>query len=97
MRLIIVSNSAVTGVPVRNALTAFLEAKGWAVWHWFEDLWLIDDAPNGVNLVALREEIRGAIPTISHFVIMAAEGPADHAGIVPTPSAQWFVEHWGRR
>jgi hypothetical protein len=95
MRLIIATSS--TAVPAKNALTAFLEAKGWAVWHWFEDLWLIDNVPNGVSLPVLRDEIRRAIPTISNVLIIAAEGPSDHAGVVPTPSAQWFIEHWGRQ
>jgi hypothetical protein len=94
MRLVIATNS--TTVPAKNALTAFLEGKGWAVWHWFEDLWLIDNAPNGINLPALRDEIRVLIPAINNLLIIAAEGVANHAGVVPTQSAQWFVEHWGR-
>ena len=97
MRLIIVTNSAVTGVSARNALTAFLEAKGWSVWHWYEDLWLVDGVPLGTRLADLRQEIQGTIPTILQILIFTAEGQIEHAGMVPIRSADWFVGHWNRR
>jgi hypothetical protein len=98
MRMIIVTNSAVTQVSAGNALTAFLEAKRWAVWHWYQDLWLIDGVPAQINFTALREEIMRAIPEgLPHFLIISAEGPINHTGMVPTPSVQWFVEHWNSR
>jgi hypothetical protein len=98
MRLIITTDSAVTHVSGRNALTAFLEAKGWAVWHWFQDLWLIDGVPEQIDVVALREEIRAAIPGgLPHFLILSAEGLIIYSGMVPTTSLQWLTEHWNRR
>jgi hypothetical protein len=97
MRLIIATNSTVVGVAAKNALTAFLEAKGWSVWHWYEDLWLMDNVPPAINLSALREEIQRAIPTLYQVLVMSAEGQINHAGMVPTPSAAWFDEHWNRR
>jgi hypothetical protein len=97
VRLIIATNSAAAEVAAKNALTAFLEAKGWAVWHWYQDLWLIDDAPSGVDLSALREEITSTIPTLRQVLIMTTEGPINHSGTVPSGSVQWFSEHWNRR
>jgi hypothetical protein len=97
MWLIIATNSTVVGVAAKNALTAFLEAKGWSVWHWYEDLWLMDNVPPEINLSALRAEIQVVIPSIKQVLIMSAEGQINHAGMVPSPSAAWFVEHWNTR
>jgi hypothetical protein len=97
MRLIIATNSAATGISARNALTAFLDARGWSVWHWYPDLWLIDGAPAGIDLAALRVEISRAIPALAQVLILTAEGPISHAGTVPGESADWFTTHWDRR
>jgi hypothetical protein len=96
VRLIIATDSAVTDIATKNAITAFLEAKRWSVWHWYEDLWLIDNAPEQINLVALRVEITKAIPTLKHLLILSAEGPMDHAGMVPANGVAWFTESWKR-
>ena len=97
MRLIVAVNSSVTNVAAKNALTAFLEAKGWSVWHWYDDLWLLDNVPNTLSLSELREEIRNTIPTISQVLIFSTEGLINHSGTVPQGSLTWFTEHWGRR
>jgi hypothetical protein len=97
MRLIVATDSSRADVGAKNALTAFLEAKGWPVWHWFDDLWLIDEAPEQIDLPALRAEILRAIPTLGIILIMSAEGLINHAGLVPGDSVQWFKEHWIRR
>jgi len=97
VRLIIATDTSVFEVASRNALTAFLEAKGWSVWHWYAQLWLIDTGSEAVNFIALREEIRKAIPTLSHFLLTSAEGPTDHAGMVPKESTAWFKQHWLRK
>jgi hypothetical protein len=96
-RLIIVTDSAVIGAATRDAITAFLRGKGWSVWHWFADLWLIDQAPMDVNFGLLREEIIKTIPGIVHLMIMSADGKMDHAGTVPSASIEWIKEHWQRR
>ncbi|HEY6768579.1 MAG TPA: hypothetical protein VI386_27790, partial [Candidatus Sulfotelmatobacter sp.] len=71
MRLIILTNGATIGTNERNALTAFLEAKQWAVWHWFNDVWLVDGVPQVGSVGPLRDEIRTAIPTLSQILIVA--------------------------
>ncbi len=97
MRLIVATNSGALGTAARNALTAFLEAKGWSVWHWYEELWLLDNVPPEINLSQLRVEIQRAIPALTHILILSAEGAINHSGMVPSQSVAWFVEHWRRR
>jgi hypothetical protein len=97
VKLIIATNSSVTGVAAKNALTAFLEAKGWSVWHWYSDLWLLDNVSEPINLGSLRDAILAAIPTLGQVLIMTTEGILNHAGMVPNESVAWFQEHWVRR
>src|SRR5260370_11570597 len=92
-RLIIVTDSAIISAENRNAITAFLEAKGWSIWHWYQDLWLADNVPINTDLATLRNEILGVVPGAGRIMIMDAD-KKDHAGMVPTPSIEWLREHW---
>jgi hypothetical protein len=95
MRLIIATNSAVSPMSAKNALTAFLEAKGWSVWHWYQDLWLIDSSKE-INLPNLRDEIQRTIPSLTQVLVLTTEGPISHAGTVPEGSVGWLQAHWAR-
>jgi hypothetical protein len=94
-RLAIITNSADVTRVHRNAITAFLEGKGWAVWHWFEDLWLIDNPGEAVALTDLRDQLAVASgdEKLSIFVL-ATEGNLNHAAMVPVNSIPWLKEHW---
>jgi hypothetical protein len=94
-RFIIVTNGAVATNEGRNALTAFLEAKGWAVWHWFQDLWLVDP-PGAVDIGSLRDEMMQVIPSLQQIMILSVEGTHQHAGTVPVGSIPWITEHFKR-
>jgi hypothetical protein len=96
-RFIVSTDSAVTSASVRNGLTSRLEAKGWSVWHWFQDLWLIDAPENNINLGELRDELRRTVPGLARIMIMSTEGKKDHAGVVPSESIPWIKEHWYTR
>ncbi len=92
MKLLVASNSAVVSAEARNAVTKLLEAKGWSVWHWFLDLWLID-SPEAPDFMKLRDELM-AIPGLRHVMIMSTEGPLYRTGWVPTDAVPWIEEHW---
>jgi hypothetical protein len=97
MRLIIVTNSAVFSDRERDLLTAFFEGKGWSVWPWFKDLWLIDGADEGTNLQTLRDEALEILPEKKHIFIATAEGQIKHGAWVPGHSIPWLKEHWRPR
>ena len=97
MRLLIVTNSSQITDKERDLITAYLEGRGWSVWHWFRDLWLIDNVEDGVSKVTLREQIRDLLPSNHHIFISGVEGDLDHAAWVPTTSIPWLKEHWRRR
>lgn len=97
MRFILVTNSLHVTDQQRDLITGFLEGKGWSVWHWFKDLWLVDEAPDDLSFASLREEIQGLFPYSQHLMIMSTEGKKNHAGFVPKESKAWLGEHWLRR
>ena len=95
-KFIIVTDSAFTTNPIRDAITAFLEAKGWSSWHWFQDLWLVstDAATEPTRIDSLREEIKAAIPAVKHIMVMTTEGIRQHSGLVPKDSVPWLRQYW---
>ena len=93
-RIILATDPGTTNPAIRNAITAFLEGKGWSIWHWFDDLWLIDGVPTSVGLGPLRDELRPLLPPSVRLLILSAEGPMDHAGWVQQQSIPWITEHW---
>lgn len=97
MRLIVVTNSAVASDKDRDLLTAFFEGKGWSVWHWFKDLWLIDGADDSTNLELLRDEALGVLSENKHIFIASTEGKIRHGAWVPSNSIPWLKEHWRPR
>jgi hypothetical protein len=97
MRLILVTDSADSTDRSRDLVTAFLEGKGWSVWHWFKDLWLIDGAPDDQSLASLREELQNVMKPQTRIMIMTTEGVRRHSGTVPTGGIPWLKEHWGAK
>jgi hypothetical protein len=95
-RFIIVTDSAVMDQAGRNAITAYLRAQGWAFWHWFEDLWMVSNAPEDTNLGSLRDDLTNTIPGAKHIMILSVEGLIDHAGMVPTGTTDWIKKYWKR-
>lgn len=97
-KFIIVTDSAFTTNPIRDAITAFLEAKGWSVWHWFQDLWLVstDAATEPTDTGSVRQEIQAAIPAAKRIMVMTTEGIRGHSGFVPKDSIPWLKQYWHR-
>jgi hypothetical protein len=94
-KLIIVTNVAAIDNAGRNAVTAYLEGRGWSVWHWFQDLWLID-SNDVVDPVTLREELNKVLPSLAQVIVFSTRDAAKHySGLVPPDSVDWFTQHWG--
>jgi hypothetical protein len=94
-RFLVVTDSGIIDDQSRNAITALLQARGWSVWHWFQDLWLVD-SPATVDLAALRDQIL-RIPGTKRIMIMSTEGAIEPAGFVQKDAIPWIVKHWTRR
>ena len=97
---IICTNSAVGGnagatTIERNAITEHLKAKGWPVWHWFEDVWLAVDESEETTPRELREELRSLIDEKTFILIMQVE-PVAFSGYGRKDGWPWMKENWGR-
>ena len=95
-RILVAVNSRLADVNLRNAITKLLEAKGWEVWHWFEDIWLLADVPDTQKLEILRDEIRSLSKKNMHVLVMNVDGNG-LAGRIPTAGAPWLEEFWRKK
>ena len=80
----------------RDAVTAHLHARGWPVWHWFQDVWLVV-APADVDLTALRQAVSGQMTTPErHVLLIDADDAAHLTGVGPFNAWPWIRENWTR-
>jgi hypothetical protein len=82
--------------PQQNALTEFIRAKGWQLWHWFNDIWLVTGIPEETSIEILRDEIY-EIPTIKgcYLLIMKFRGDISYSGWANPEGWPWMKENWG--
>jgi hypothetical protein len=96
-RFSIAVSGTTASAATKNALTAYLQGKGWQVWHWFDELWLIAAADN-VSAEELSREIRtipGFHPQV-HHIVMKLDGDADYFGWAPREAWDWMSKNWKR-
>jgi hypothetical protein len=97
---IVCTNSAIAGdaganAAERNAITDRLKAKGWPVWHWFEDVWLVVDPLGETRPVTLREELRSLIDSRTFILVMQID-PLAFSGFGNAEGWPWMIENWGK-
>lgn len=78
----------------RDRITELMQAKGWNVWHWFEDLWLVTNPGQEYSVGSIRDEIR-ALPSMGdkHVLVMEVEGVA-YSGFGPNKAWAWMRKRW---
>jgi hypothetical protein len=74
-------------------LTGYLEGKGWPVWHWLEDLWLVVTSDETVTVLQIREEIQEAVSETINVVVLEVAN-SKLAGHLPKASVPWLRTHW---
>jgi hypothetical protein len=80
----------------RNNITRHLEAKGWQVWHWFEDIWLAVAPPDSITPRDLRLELMTLLAAGKHVLVMLIEGEIKYSGNGPPAGWPWMAEKWGK-
>jgi hypothetical protein len=97
-QFIIVTNSAggdansATALE-RDSITGFLQGKGWHVWHWYEDLWLVK-ADSILSASELRKEIQKLIRPLTQIMVFAPGDNLTYNGLVPESALPWIKAHW---
>lgn len=101
-RFLIVTNSASSSryaatASQRDKITGLLQGKGWHVWHWFEDLWLLATDTEGTKAAEVRDEILEALDGAEiHIFVLEVEHFPSLASKGPSSSIPWIRKHWGR-
>jgi hypothetical protein len=94
-KLIVVMES---GTPEQNdVITLHLKGKGWGLWHWFKDLWLLADVPDDVTPRTLWKEL-SALPSFDkkNMIVIAANDSPSYFGYGPKGCWPWLAERWGK-
>jgi len=80
-----------------DAITVYMQGKGWHVWHWIGNLWLLTGVPLEVRPRVLYEELL-RIPTLhdARMIVMKVEGEPSYWGNAPADAWTWMTEKWGK-
>ena len=78
----------------QDRITAFLQGKGWQVWHWLPDIWLLAEVPNTHSAKSISEALDSLIGT-SARIVFSIEGPSEYFGKSSKDSWAWMVQYWG--
>lgn len=92
---IVVADDA--GFEREEAITWYLQGRGFRFWHWFADLWLLTDVPDGVSPRGLAGELK-RIPTLARcsILVMTVEEVPLYFGYGPQGGWPWLSREWGR-
>lgn len=94
-RFIICTDSKWVAAEHRNAITHFLEGKGWQLWHWMEDVWLVASTDALPTADELKVELAGLLELKARwFLVIRIDGRVDHAIWGYKESFPWLTEYW---
>ncbi len=86
------------GSPRQNdAITLYLRGKGWHVWHWLANLWLLSGVPDEETPRSLYSELVD-IPTLGGLgmLVMKIDGESLYYGGINPDAWSWLRQEWGR-
>ena len=85
------------GTPTqRDVVTDYIRDKGWKVWHWVADLWLLADVPPEASPGTLWADLT-ASPSLrsAKGLVMRVDPELTHWGGNDPASWVWMKENWG--
>lgn len=92
-RLAIVTDADSATAAEKDALTSYLTDRGWDVWHWFSDLWLVTGVPHDIDIGTMLDEIRSEVGNI-HLFIFRMPASVDAGAYGKLKSLKWLNEKW---
>ena len=96
--ILIITDPSDTASQNKNLITAFLRGKGWDLWHWFDDVWIISNAPETVTAPILGKEIEEIAPTIpsNQYLVLRFRGDTpEYFGRARKEIWDWIFNHFG--
>ena len=85
-------------VEQRNAVTEHFKSKGWQLWHWMEDVWLLAQVPPEITSQMITDELTAnpIIATKRRLVLLIPGNSAlSFWGYSVPDSWKWMKEFWG--
>lgn len=79
----------------QDRVTAFVRGKGWQVWHWLPDIWLLAEVPSTYSAKSVSEAFDSLIEA-SERVVFSIDGPSEYFGKSSTDSWAWMGKYWGK-
>jgi hypothetical protein len=82
---------------VDNAVTTYLMAKPWGIWHYINNTWLIAGVPDSVTPRSLHDELE-AVPGVGpvRLVIYEVQGEMPYWGRATNEAWEWMSKYWGK-
>lgn len=80
----------------QTVLTELFLGKGWEVWHWLADLWLLSNVPEDVtasNVTELARSFPGL--RLRKLVVMQIDGDPVFWGAITKDAWPWMRNNWG--
>jgi hypothetical protein len=83
----------------RNTITDLFQKKGWNVWHWMEDVWLLAEVPDEITSQAISEEIgsHSLFQKNAKFVVIGITDSekTTYWGRGSKEGWAWMTQFWG--
>jgi hypothetical protein len=83
---------------LRDPITKYLEGRGWRVWHWYADLWLLSEVPEELTAGTVHQAIEQSFPLViaSSLIVLEMGSELRYYGRAPVAEAwPWMKEYWG--
>jgi hypothetical protein len=90
--IVITTDSETTSPAERESITQLLRAKGWDVWHWMIDVWLVTGHPEDTKSQGLVKEIQLAAGAPVYVLVFVVPGAADLSAFLPHIAVRWLIE-----
>jgi hypothetical protein len=91
--LVVVTDSESTTPRDRDGITHLLRAKGWDVWHWMVDVWVVMGHPADTKATRLVEEIRDTIGQV-YVIAFVIPPDADVGAFLPITAIPWLINRF---
>jgi hypothetical protein len=78
----------------RNKITRLLQSKGWRIWHWFEDVWLVvNPSEERYSTDQLQLELRTQFID-DRYVLILEVTAGEYSGFGPKKAWPWMRKNW---
>lgn len=79
----------------QNAITRFIQDRGWGFWHWHTNTWLLAGLPDDWTPRRLQVDLEESLKLQTSMIIMSISDPITFFGRAPEEAWPWLQQRWG--